>query len=226
MKVLQKSAAAIASALAVSALVLAAPTSGRCVETRTSAELTTKGNTVQSNPSSPSIPAHVVRYLNGPAGDDRQFAFLIGDWNVDATKFGADGAKPVQYKATWSARYLNEGRMVMDDFKALAPDGRPISSFVTLRTYCEHTRRWEMAGLAAQQTAASMEWHGAWTGSEMQIHAAGVDPSGQHVSSRIRFSDITPDRFLWESESSFDGGKTWARTASLVATRAMVRPSN
>jgi hypothetical protein len=175
---------------------------------------------MQSSNSSASIPPDVARYLNGPIRDGQQVAFLIGDWDVDATKFSADGSVLYRYKATWSGKYLNEGRMVMDDFKALAPDGRPISSFVTLRTYSEATQRWEMAGLAAMQAAASLKWHGVWTGDEMQIDAAGVDPAGRPVKTKIRFSKITPERFLWESESSADDGKTWMRTASLVATRA------
>lgn len=226
MKSLQASPGAITGVIAASALAMAAPTLGNCAATNTPTELTTRGKTVQSSTSSASIPPQVARYLNGPVSDGQQFAFLIGDWDVNATKFGADGAILFQYKATWSARYLNEGRMVMDDFKALAPDGRPISSFVTLRTYSEDTRRWEMAGLAAMQPAASLEWHGAWTGDEMRSDAEGVDPSGRPVKTKIRFSDITPERFLWESESSFDGGKTWMRTASLVATRAAARSSD
>jgi hypothetical protein len=221
MKVIHEVADALTSALAAWVLFLAAPTPGNCAVTITPAELTTQGKTVRSDTSLLSIPPHVARYLNGPVSDDQQFAFLIGDWDVKATKFSAGGAVLLQYKAIWSAKYLNEGRMVLDDFKALAPDGRPISSFVTLRTYCEQTRRWEMAGLAAMQPAASLEWYGAWAGNEMHINAAGVDPSGQQVKTRIRFSDITPDRFHWESESSFDGGKTWVRTASLVATRSI-----
>lgn len=168
---------------------------------------------------SSSIPPHVVRYLQGPTEEDRQFAFLAGDWHVQATRFNADGTPLAQYRASWSARYLNEGRMLLDDFKALAPDGKPVSSFVTLRTYSAESRRWEMVGLAAMQPAARVEWHGTWTKGEMQIFAAGRDPSGREVQTRIRFFDITPARFLWTSESSLDGGRTWARTASLVAER-------
>ena len=109
--------------------------------------------------------------------------------------------------------------MVMDDFKALAPDGQPISSYVTLRTYSEVSGRWEMSGLAAMQPAAALEWHGVWTGVEMLVDATGVDPSGRSIRTNIRFSNITDTGFGWESESSNDGGKTWTRTASLVATR-------
>lgn len=172
-----------------------------------------------SHPSSTSIPPHVARYLEGPVDEDRQFDFLIGNWSVHATRLGVGGTILATYQALWAAWHVNEGRMVIDDFKALAPDGRPVSSFVTLRTYSKEARRWEIAGLAAMQAAGSLEWHGRWVGDAMQIEAKGVDPSGQAVQTRIRFSDITPTRFLWSSESSFDDGSTWTQTASLVATR-------
>lgn len=178
-----------------------------------------------SNASSTTMPPHLARYLQGATDDDRQFDFLIGDWTVQATRFGPDGQAVAHYAAIWHARWLNDGRMLMDDFQALAPDGRPISSFVTLRTYCAASRRWEMAGLAAMQAAAPMEWHGVWSDGEMLIQASGADPSGRTVHTRIRFSDITPQRFVWTSESRLDGGQPWARTAALVAQRAGCAPT-
>lgn len=178
-----------------------------------------------ASPAPKSMSPHVVRYLRGPTREDEQFAFLVGDWHVHASRFSADGSMLAQYEGTWSARYLNGGRMIMDDFKALAPDGTPVSSFVTLRTYCAETRRWEMVGLTAMQSAARLEWHGTWVDGEMRIFAAGVDPAGRDVQTRVRFFDIAPGRFLWASESSIDGGHAWTRTASLVAERVKVETS-
>ena len=186
-------------------------------------QTTIKGAFVQSNNQPPSMPPEVARYLYGPIPASRQFEFLIGDWDVDAARLSPDGSVLFRYRATWAAKYLNEGRMVVDDFKALAPDGRPISSYVTLRTYSEVSGRWEMSGLAALQPAGALEWHGVWTGTEMLIDATGVDPSGRSIRTKIRFSNITHHGFAWESESSADDGKTWTRTASLVATRAAAR---
>ena len=178
---------------------------------------------MQSTSQPPTMPPEVARYLFGPIPASRQFEFLIGDWDVDAKRLSPDGSILFRYRGTWAATYLNEGRMVMDDFKALAPDGRPISSYVTLRTYAEVSGRWEMSGLAALQPAGALEWHGVWTGTEMVIDATGVDSSGRNIRTKIRFSNITRNGFVWESESSADDGKRWTRTASLVATRAQTR---
>ena len=175
---------------------------------------------MKTNPAqAPQVPPAMAMYLQGVPPEGRQFDFLIGDWDVAATRYKQDGSVLLEYKASWSARHLNDGRMVMDDFKAYAPTGQEISSYITLRTYSPATRRWEMAGLAALQPAANARWNGEWKDGEMQLEAAGLDPEGKAVRTRIRFFNIARDSFSWESLASDDGGKTWVRSASLLAAR-------
>ena len=134
-----------------------------------------------------------------------------------------DGSVLLQYKANWQARHLNEGRMVMDDFKALAPTGQHFSSYVTLRTYSEANRRWEMAGLAALQPAVQAQWFGAWRDGEMQLTAVGNNPTGGTIHNQIRFFNITELSFSWENRISHNEAASWALSASLQATRAALR---
>jgi len=54
----------------------------------------------------------------------------------------------------------------------------------------------------------------------MLLDAAGKDAQGQPVLTKIRFFEIGPDSFAWESRISRDDGKTWSRSASLKASRA------
>jgi hypothetical protein len=125
-----------------------------------------------------------------------------------------------QYKAKWEAKYVNDGRMIIDDFKACSPSGEEISSFVTLRTYSETTQRWEMQGLAALQAAAATEWYGNWQDGEMLLNASGKSADGKTIRNTIRFFEIQKDRFAWSSKTSHDEGSRWVLTASLVAVRA------
>jgi hypothetical protein len=183
--------------------------------------ITARGQTVQESKPQPSqIPPDFARYLRGAPPESQQFNFLIGDWALEATRYKADGSVLFQYKATWNAKYLNEGRMIVDDFKAYAPAGQVISSYVTLRTYSETSHRWEMTGLAALQPAVNAEWFGEWKDGEMLMSATGKDPAGNVVRSKIRFYRITKDSFEWESQVSLDDGKTWSKTAALLASRA------
>ncbi len=166
------------------------------------------------------VPPDVARYLKGAPPQARQFDFLLGDWDVAAIRYKEDGSVLVQYKAIWSARSLNDGRMVMDDFRAQAPTGQDVSSYVTLRTWSESTGRWEMTGLAAFQPSVPMQWHGYARDGEMQLDASATDPQGAVIRTRIRFFDIEKDGFSWDSRTSMDDGKRWVRTASLTASRA------
>lgn len=169
----------------------------------------------------PQVPPDVLRYLKGAPSESLQFDFLIGDWDVAGTRYTPDGAVLMQYKASWNAKYLNDKRMVIDDFKALAPTGQDVSSYVTLRTYSEVTHRWEMAGLSALQPAMNAAWSGVWKDGEMQIEAAGKMPDGVTMRNRIRFFQIEKNSFHWESRVSMDDGKTWTLNAALVATRVL-----
>jgi hypothetical protein len=166
------------------------------------------------------FPPDVARYLRGATVESRQFDFLIGDWDVAASRYQPDGALLLQYQSLWSAQRLNDGRMIMDDFKTLAPTGEAVSSYVTLRTYSESTRRWEMTGLAALQPAAVAQWWGEWKDGEMHTEAIGETPAGTQIRNRIRFFSIESNRFAWESNVSLDDGNTWARATSLTATRS------
>jgi hypothetical protein len=174
----------------------------------------------ESKSQAPQVPPEVARYLKGALPEGQQFDFLIGDWDVAAIRYKEDGSSLFQYKASWNAKYLNDGRMIIDDFKAYAPTGQAVSSYVTLRTYSEATHRWEMAGLSALQPAGSAEWYGELKDGEMLLDASGKDPAGNIVKTKIRFFNIAKNSFSWESKVSRDEGKTWIKTASLLASRA------
>jgi hypothetical protein len=180
-----------------------------------------RGQTVQQSKSqAPQVPPDVARYLSGAPPESQQFDFLIGDWAVAAIRYKEDGSMLFQYQATWNAQYLNEGRMIVDDFKAYAPTGQAVSSYVTLRTYSQTNHRWEMTGLAALQPAVNGELFGEWKEGEMLMTATGKDPAGNVVATKIRFFNIAKNSFEWESQISRDDGRTWSKTATLIAARS------
>lgn len=163
------------------------------------------------------IPPEVAAYMRGPTEESLQFEFLIGEWHVEGRRYGPNGEQ--QYAGRWSARYLYGKRMVMDEFTVLAPSGQEVSAFTTLRTFSPLTGRWEMAGIGAMQPAINGKWFGNCVEGEMHLEAEGQGPSGQQVKSRIRFFEIEPSCFKWENHVSLNGGDTWMKAASLVATK-------
>ena len=48
----------------------------------------------------PQVPPEVARFLKGAPPENQQFDFLIGDWDVDATRFKDDGTVLFWYKAS------------------------------------------------------------------------------------------------------------------------------
>jgi hypothetical protein len=71
----------------------------------------------------------------------RQFDFLLGEWRCEGARYKPDGSPLVAYRAAWSARAVDDGRMIVDEFKAVSPDGQTLAFVVTLRTYCEAAGR-------------------------------------------------------------------------------------
>jgi len=169
--------------------------------------------------SKPQVPPEVMRYIRGATVENLQFGFLIGEWDANGTRYDTEGKPQLKYTAKWRAEYLHDRRMVLDDFAIHAPSGQEVSSFVTLRTYCETTGRWEITGLAPLQPAMNAKWFGHWSDNEMLLSAEAAAPDGKIILNRIRFHDIQQDHFHWESRNSYDGGKNWIRIASLVAHR-------
>ncbi len=165
--------------------------------------------------------AEVITYLNGATTPEYlQFEFLIGCWDVEARRVSPEGDM-LPYLATWEAKYVNDKRMVIDDFRSLGANGEAVSSYVTLRTYSPVAGRWEFAGIGAQTAAAPMlEWYGTGIDREMHLHAKGFGPDGKPVDNSIRFYDITENQFRWESHMSADGGQSWINIAELVAQRS------
>jgi len=155
-----------------------------------------------------------------PPPPSRQFDFLLGEWRCDGARYKPDGSILVAYQAAWSAKAVDDGRMIVDEFKAVSPEGRPLFFVVTLRTYCEATGRWELAALGAQQPAAAIsDFHGVWRDGEMRLEALSRLPNGATAQARIRFFDIAADRFDWENDYSLDGGATWLKAGAFRATR-------
>ncbi len=166
------------------------------------------------------IPPEVLAYISGPnLPEHQEFDFLIGKWNVKGSRLLPNG-ETMDYNGEWEANYINEKRMIMDEFKILSPTGNPISAYVTLRSYSPLSKRWELTGLAAMMSAHSMtEWYGNMNGNEMRLIAKGITPDGKDFINEIKFYDISRKSFNWKSSLSFDNGENWIKNGDLVAER-------
>ena len=139
-----------------------------------------------------------------------QFAPLIGTWkntvkwmtNAKEKTFGPE------IKGTWEIKFGWDGFGIDDDWRQ---DGLPGSGGPAHRFYDPTTRKWVMTYIPANQPRSQIwliegefDEKGDLTG---QFN--GKDPRGKEFLGRIRFYDIQKDRFLWQHDRSYDGGKTW-----------------
>ena len=166
------------------------------------------------------MPPEVKAYLSGTNHpESMQFDFLIGIWEFEGSSLLPDGNK-LNYSGIWKAHYINEKRMIVDDFKMLSPDGAELSSYVTLRTYSPISKRWELSGLAAMLPAVEThEWYEGMEGNEMKLHATGKTQDGRMIKNRITFYEIQEHAFKWRSEISFDLGEHWMEMSALSTKR-------
>lgn len=174
----------------------------------------------QATDTVPQLPPAIRNYLQGPPAQSKQFDFLIGEWDTTFKRFAPDGATVAQGRGEWRAQHKFGGRMVEDEYVTFLPDGREISSFITLRTWSPQTEQWEMATLSSHTPAGVTSFSGRQVGGEMHLQISGVDPAtGKAATARVRFFNITADGFEWEQLNTADGGATWFRGVLIVATR-------
>lgn len=147
------------------------------------------------------------------------FDFTLGEWDADVIHYGPGGEVAQELKGSWSARSSFGGKVIEDHFIQQV-DGVDDAAAFTLRTYCQETKRWEMAFLWAGQPATGMlAFVGNRVGKEMHLNLQQMGPEGLVIVVRIRFFDITEDSFSWENSASADNGLTWAPRISLKLHR-------
>lgn len=163
--------------------------------------------------------ADVVAYRSAVSERASDFAFLVGEWAVDVTRFADDGSEAMQTTGRWSAAWQFAGRLLLDRFVSYAPDGEEMGAAATLRTWCEETGRWEMTFLYAARPDRVASFVGERVGDEMHLVAHGRDQKERRVEVRVRFHEIGPEAFSWEQRSRLAEGGDWFLDARMRARR-------
>ncbi len=145
----------------------------------------------------------------------RQFAFVIGDWNVDVTIVGAD-SQPMRYKAKWHNIWIVDGMAVFQEWRG------PYVTGAEIRTYDAKSNSWPgynyyPGGKGVNLYGTTSVWNEKTR--EMIVTSRKMTARGERVAREI-YHDITQGSFSIRSEMSHDDGKTWERGPfSMTATR-------
>jgi hypothetical protein len=146
--------------------------------------------------------------------DADAFDFLIGEWNFRFQSRRGDGTYNPSRPGHWRVWKSHNGSMVEDEWSLEPTDTSTRRVTLTYRAWNPERKLWEMTGVVPGE--GSFEPGLAWgTGDERML----VQHYGDYVT-RIRYYAITPNHFLWRSDGSGDGGKTWVHDLwKMEATR-------
>ena len=165
---------------------------------------------------------------DGPAADraDKLMLFgqFVGDWDVDFTVYGPDGAKQTE-KAEWHFGWVLEGRAVQDVWivprRGERDKAGPVKSDygTTIRFYDPGIDAWRVVYVSPLQ-GDLLTFIARKVGDEIVLE--GHDPEGSLM--RWIFSEITKQSFRWRRVVSTDGGKTWQLHKEMSVRRADPSP--
>ncbi|MEP5295356.1 MAG: hypothetical protein ABJP90_16210 [Paracoccaceae bacterium] len=158
--------------------------------------------------------------LGPPPAQIKQFDFLIGSWEATTKSYLPDGSLQGEHRGRLTAEYRNGGRMIIDDFVRLSPEGEEISYAATMRTFCEETGMWEMSFLFSLRQEHTSSFRGRFIDGEGHFDAVIALTPESSARAKVRFFDIKQSSFEWSMEHSPDGGESWFVGERISAKRA------
>jgi hypothetical protein len=147
------------------------------------------------------------------------YAFLVGDWEMDAIGYHPEGARTTA-RGEIHAGWVLEGRAIQDVWIVPARDARrpgPPSPFdfygTTLRVYDPGLDAWHILWTDGLKPLLRRQL-GRASGKDI-VQLGDIDGGGK---SRWSFTEITPNSFHWLGERSADGA-SWTLLTEYHARR-------
>ncbi len=162
------------------------------------------GSSQCTNPTKTSAPS-----IQTPPSELSQFAFLIGNWNFNATVKISDEQSPL-FKGTWRGRYILEGYAISDEYRMTDLSGKLVVLGVNLRTYDASNKTWNIKWLNALtgtwMDLAPTQLGSARSEGQSMIYAFPQPPPTEngHAYSKVTYTKISGTNFTWKGEKSSD----------------------
>ncbi len=158
-----------------------------------------------------------------PTGDRpdqmKDFDFLIGNWDLESTRFLPDGTVKGEYNGYWAAQFIDEGRIIFDTVTWYNSDGTVESFYPTLRTFSSETNQWEMSYMASLRYMHSESFRGQFIDGEGHFDVVVSIAPGKSLKAKVRFYDIKKNSLEWSMKLSPDDGKNWFVAERITAKR-------
>lgn len=131
------------------------------------------------------------------------FDFWVGEWEL--TWQDAQGNPQQGYNRI--VKILDD-QVIQENFETI-PTSESASVFrgMSLSVYNPRTEQWHQAWTDNQ--GGYYNFIGQFEGDKRMFVTKATNQRGKEIIQRMVFRDITQDAFVWDWESSSDGGQTW-----------------
>jgi hypothetical protein len=147
------------------------------------------------------------------------YGWLVGSWDLDVLRYRAVDLRSQSIKGEVHFGWVLEGRAIQDVW--IMPSNRKEDSERTNNMYGTTLRVWDPAIQAWR-----IRWINPVSGHEERQTGRKVGDEIVQIGARIdgtptrwRFTEITPDSFLWLGEALDPDGKTWKLEGEFRARR-------
>jgi hypothetical protein len=136
------------------------------------------------------------------AAQAQLFDRFVGSWGLDCVFYGEDG-KVTRFSGQWIFGWVLDGHVLQDVLiESRGQERRSMGS--TIRFYDAKSEQWRVVWIPPS-SGNVIALKGGAVGDRIVLE--GLDVDGAKL--RWSFNDIHADSFLWQGETSADGGRTW-----------------
>jgi hypothetical protein len=147
------------------------------------------------------------------SGTPVDYDAFVGTWEFRFQVRGGDGRFVAPFTGHWTFDKKPEGGLIEDRWRPDDPSNAMAVSLYTYRVFDAARKVWHMFGTwpGSGEIQPGLTWSDGVSRFAIQ-HSKGV-------LVRIRYLQIDADHFLWRSDRSGDGGKTWLRDAGTMEAK-------
>jgi len=138
---------------------------------------------------------------------------LVGTWEFRFQSRAPDGSFSPPFRGHWTFDKRPGGGLIEDHWRPDDPSSPMGNSLYTYRAFDPKRRVWFILGASSRGGAVEpgLTWADATS-----LYA--IQRSGNELS-RIRYTFLSDDHFVWRSDVSRDEGKTWLRDGGMMEAR-------
>jgi len=151
------------------------------------------------------------------SGSAEDYDILVGTWEFKYQSRNRDGTYFPAFTGHWTFDKKPGGGLVENRWRPDNPTTPMLQSLYTYRTFDPKRKLWQMIGSSSNGgvNQPGLTWSDGSYRYAIQWSGGGL--------SRIRYQFLDEDHFLWRSDCSGDGGKSWFLDCGTMEARRIAK---